>query len=234
MDKEPLKISEDIQAAPEGCDRCGQCCEKGGPALHQDDLAIVLEEKCLDLSDLCTIRQGEMVWDQPEGKFLSLAAEMVKIKPGPEGTACKFFDKTDKSCSIYRRRPLECRLLLCKDDSHLRNAYREERITRSDLLPKGHPVTELICEHEELCRAGKIAAIAEELAATGRSKDIGYLAKAYDFDKNIRAATTEKTGLDIEDMDFFFGRPVSRLLAQWGIDISTGKTGSIKIRMDKK
>ena len=41
------------------CNRCGSCCKQGGPALHMQDLDLVLSGK-LHFEDLITVRRGEL------------------------------------------------------------------------------------------------------------------------------------------------------------------------------
>ncbi len=44
------------------CIRCGTCCMKGGPVLHQQDKAILLEGYA-GHQHLITLRKGEMAYD---------------------------------------------------------------------------------------------------------------------------------------------------------------------------
>ena len=71
------------------CRRCGQCCDKGGPALHLEDLHLV-RSGTLDLDSLVTLRAGEPVLDQPKGRVASLERELVKVARRGNGLELSF------------------------------------------------------------------------------------------------------------------------------------------------
>lgn len=188
------------------CKRCGACCEGGGPALHAEDASLL--GTALAYSDLVTLRAGEPAFDQPSGMVLPLAAEIVKVA-GRDITrgewSCRFSSKAggEAECAIYANRPLECRLLDCEDTSALTAAYRNDRLTRLDLLPLDSVPAELVREHEAACPAGR----AVELARTPGREAAEALAEILAYDRAFRAALCER-GMGEAEMLFLLGRPL--------------------------
>ena len=58
------------------CQRCGTCCQKGGPALHQVDKELV-DEGHLPASCLYTLRCGELARDPISGDLVELPTELI-------------------------------------------------------------------------------------------------------------------------------------------------------------
>ncbi|WP_321404982.1 YkgJ family cysteine cluster protein [Maridesulfovibrio sp.] len=213
------------------CKQCGTCCRKGGPALHTQDLPLLKEANGIDLTDIVTIRKGELAYDQPAGAVVPLEEEILKIKGSGGEWTCKFLALSSQVCRIYKNRPLECQKLFCGDPEPLMEIYSKDRISRKDVLPGGHPVLELIVEHDKKCDPAKMAEIAaaavenwdksEELQADLREMLI--------FDAAVRELVTAKAGLPEESMDFFFGRPMTIILKGYGI-IATPSGKSFSLR----
>lgn len=213
------------------CKQCGICCRKGGPALHIQDLPLLKEENGIDLTDIVTLRKGELAFDQPQSAVAPLTEEILKIKGTGGEWTCKFLAPSSQVCRIYKNRPLECQLLFCEDPDPLLKIYDKDRLCRKDILPEGHPVLELIEEHDKKCSPAKMSALAadilndwddsEELKADLREMLI--------YDKSIRELVMEKAKLPEESMDFFFGRPLGRVLSGHGI-IATPNGKSFSLR----
>lgn len=207
-----MQISDDTKAQ---CRRCGNCCRNGGPALHSEDLPLI-QDGTISLSEIVTLRPGERAYDQLSEKVDPLCSEILKIK-GRDGTwTCTYFSPAGNSCGMYENRPLECEVLFCRDIEPLRAIYEKNRLTRADLLPDGHPLLDLIREHDEKCNPMQL----EELAKAARAGDAQAgekLKKMVIFDMEVRRLVPEKTGMDPEMNEFFFGRPLRVLLATMNI-----------------
>ncbi|WP_320170847.1 YkgJ family cysteine cluster protein [Maridesulfovibrio sp.] len=213
------------------CKQCGTCCRKGGPALHKQDLPLLEEAGGIDITDIVTIRKGELAYNQPEGEVGPLQEEILKIK-GAGGTwSCKFLSPSTQVCRIYKNRPLECRKLFCGDTEPLLEIYNKDRISRRDLLPEGHPVLELIAEHDSKCSPERMAELAAEaIEHWNKAENLkADLREILIYDKSIRDLVVEKTGLPAEAMDFFFGRSASIVLKGYGI-IATANGNSFSLR----
>lgn len=213
------------------CKRCGECCLKGGPALHVEDMPLI-REGIIDLRQIVTIRAGEHAWDQPAGKVLPLETEILKIK-GRDGTwACVFYSHEARACGIYNTRPVECEALNCSDPAPLLAIYDRNRLTRADLVPEGHPLRELIDEHDERCSAALLSELANR-AIEGDTKAGNELHAMAVYDAELRRLIPERSAFDKEGLDFLLGRPVKALLS--GLGIKTYETaGGIRLNIPSK
>lgn len=199
------------------CKRCGDCCRKGGPALHSEDIPLI-REGTVPLSAIVTLRKGERAFDQPSEDVVLLDAEILKIKGRDGSWACAFFSPAGNTCGIYTARPAECEVLFCRDTAPLAAMYDKNRLTRADLLPEGHPLLDLIAEHDAKCAPGRM----EELARAAREGDreAGQsLKEMVVFDMEIRRLVPERTGMSPDMNDFLFGRPLRVLLAAMNIKV---------------
>ncbi len=215
-----LQISNDTE---QRCKRCGACCRNGGPALHSQDLPLI-QDGTIPLSEIVTLRPGERAFDQPTQQVAQLSSEILKVK-GRDGTwTCTFFSPAGDSCGIYETRPAECEVLFCRDIEPLKAMYEKHRLTRADLLPEGHPLLELIAEHDAKCDPIRM----EDLAKAAREGDHAAgeaLKEMVVFDMEVRRLVPEKTGMNPEMNEFFFGRPLRTLLAAMNIKVyDTGAT----------
>lgn len=206
------------ETAKGGCIRCGTCCEKGGPALHRDDLDMVLEKK-ISPENLYTIRKGEMVYDNVKGGLVRTPQEIVKIKSAEGARACIYYEPDNKACSIYEIRPLECRVLDCSDSGPSEAVYTVDRLNRESVFGAVDWLMDLIRVHEEKCGYDRI----EELSEKRLKKQPGAaeeILEAVRYDNEMRQVVKEKTGMSAEMMDLIFGRPLENTIpAQFGVKI---------------
>ncbi|TIH19359.1 YkgJ family cysteine cluster protein [Marinifilum sp. JC120] len=213
------------------CKQCGTCCRKGGPALHTQDLPLLKEADGIDLTEIVTLRKGELAYDQPVGAVIPLGEEILKIKGTGGEWTCKFLALSSQVCRIYKNRPLECQKLFCEDPEPLMEIYSKDRISRKDVLPAGHPVLELIDEHDRKCDPIKMSEIAAKaIESWDESTELqAELREMLIFDASVRELVMEKAGLPEESLDFFFGRPMSILIKGYGV-IATPNGKSFSLR----
>lgn len=198
------------------CRRCGQCCAKGGPALHAQDKDCFGQDG-LSLEALVTLRAGELVHDQPTGKIIKLEEEMVKVRNAETGAACLFYAPSDKSCAIYPKRPAECRTLECADPEPLKAMYEKDRLTRRDLLPEGHPLLELLDAHDETCSPDRLAELAASVLGAQDQDAVAGIGEMLAFDLEMRNQVMERAGLAPASLHFLFGRPLDIVLNGFGL-----------------
>lgn len=201
-----------------GCLRCGTCCEKGGPALHESDLGL-LERGAIPLSSLVTFRKGETARDDIKGVLAPLEEEIVKIRSVADGTACVFYKGKRKGCGIYGERPLECRLLNCRDTSAIEAAYSKNRLTRADILAKNEKLLKLATAHEERCSMLKIARLAADLSGPGGAAAADELLDLLQYDHFMRPFLVQKANIPENLLEFLFGRPLSGAIAGLGLAV---------------
>lgn len=206
------------QEGQQECTRCGTCCEKGGPALHRDDLGKVLEKKIAP-ENLYTIRKGEMVYDNVRGGLVRTPQEIVKIKPAEGARACIYYDPDNRACSIYEIRPLECRIMACWDSGPSEAAYTVDRLNRESVFGTVDWLMDLIRSHEEKCRYDRIEELYEK-RLRNQAGAVEEILETVRYDNEARRVVEEKTGMSTEMMDLIFGRPLeSTIPAQFGIKI---------------
>lgn len=201
------------------CMRCGTCCKKGGPALHDDDKHTIDSGK-IPLTTLYTIRKGELASDNVNGGLIRLAEEIIKIKSRPDSTVCIYYNDAESSCSIYEHRPLECRVLECWNTEKIAAIYAELRLNRRSVLEKISWLTELVETHEDECSLEKLQALtdAREAGDAGAASELMHL---INYDRHLRQLVVEKGGILPEMIDFLFGRSLADIIpAQFGIKIS--------------
>lgn len=205
------------------CHRCGQCCRKGGPALHAQDLPLI-QDGTIPLADIVTLRAGEWVFDQPAQQVLPLTAEMLKIKGRDGAWTCLYLSPESNLCAVYANRPVECEVLFCADTAPLQAMYGNDRLTRADLLPEGHPLLELMAEHDRRCDPARMEALAK--AAREGDREAGEaLKEMVVYDMEMRRLVPQRSGMPAELNDFLFGRPLRVLLGAMNVKVyDTGDT----------
>jgi Fe-S-cluster containining protein len=200
------------------CIHCGTCCEKGGPGFHEGDRGLidsgVIPSRCL-----FTIRKGEFAHDNVQGSLGPLESDIIKIKGKEDTWTCIFFDEAGKQCSIYNNRPSECRALKCWDTRELERMYAKRRLSREDLLADVEGLWDLIKDHQERCDYQKIRDLIRKLEIGQDNAPRRELAEIIKFDIEIRKLVVEVGGLDGEMLDFLFGRPLTKTLPNYGINV---------------
>jgi Fe-S-cluster containining protein len=196
------------------CRRCGQCCVKGGPALHLQDLHL-LESGIIPRRRLVTLRQGETVYENISGGLCELQHEIVKVAGQGTGFTCGFYDYTRAECRIHASRPAECQALFCEDTSAIEQMYSRERLTRADIMDSGGALWELIIFHDQAFPATMAVSLARK-ASEGQRKARESLLELTETEENFRRAFLEKTGITPEELDFYFGRSLARICSPFG------------------
>ncbi|WP_045218177.1 hypothetical protein [Desulfonatronum thioautotrophicum] len=205
---------------PSHCRRCGTCCRKGGPALHQADLAL-LRDKSIHRADLITLRVGEPVHDQVKGQIILLDAECIKIRSQDE-TGCCFHQPAPARqdipngsttppqghCAIHENKPVECAALKCWDTTDLALAAGTPRLSRLEILGKDNAMAELIRDHETHCA---VADLLRHLQ-TPTQKSAEHLRHATTYDAALRDLLQEKAAVPADHLPFLLGRPLSEVI----------------------
>jgi len=198
------------------CTRCGTCCRKGGPTLHEEDRKILLEGH-IGRRHLITIRKGELAFSPLSGGIEPISKEIIKIAgKGREWTCC-LYDEKKSSCSIYAHRPLECRLLKCWDTSMLLSVIFKDTITRAGIIGRDEPVIKFIDTHEKECSVQIAEDLISELQnSNNASGTIEKLTALLHHDIVLRSRAVSEFGLSLEAELFIFGRPLFKILSARG------------------
>ena len=186
MNNNKIKNRTDI------CERCGTCCKKGGPALHTEDKKLIA---CgyIPLKNLLTIREGEPSYDNIKNKLFPAATDIIKIAAKPLSTECIFYNNNLKGCNIYKTRPLECRVLFCKNTKEIININDKNRLTRKDILENTTELWNLIDDHQKKCSYEKI----KKLSLIYKDKKSDEIKKRINeliaYDHHLREVLVEKS-----------------------------------------
>jgi Fe-S-cluster containining protein len=223
--KSPIPTEPNSAAPVKDCIRCGTCCEKGGPGLHQED-RMLIEKGRIPCKDLYTIRKGEFAYDNVKGCLMPVDSDIIKIKGKDDTWICIFFDEQNKECSIYNDRPLECRALKCWDTDELEKMYARYRLTRGDLISEVEGLWDLIKDHHGRCDYEKIKKLIGDLDGPHQDRARKKILEIIQYDAEIRKLVLEKGGLDPTMLEFLFGRPLTQTLPGYGIKVRQegGKT----------
>lgn len=168
---------------------------------------------------LFTIRRGERVRDNVKGDLVPLSEEIIKIKGCADGWRCLFYDQATRGCSIYDDRPLECRVLNCRDTRRIEAIYDTTRLTRQDLLSGVNGLWDLIEDHEQHCSYESLLALVDAGTDEGRLKQEKMILEILRFDAHVRQLAVEKGGLDSRMLDFIFGRPLCDTIKMFDIQL---------------
>ena len=198
------------------CDRCGQCCLGGGPALHGRDRKAI-EDGFISRGQMVAYLAGELLRDPATGGVLPLVEEVIKLRTAPGTTTCIFYAPEGGSCAIYDRRPAECHAQKCWDPDKLLAMYEQDRLSRSDLVQADSALGELMAEHESRCGRKRMQQLAQRVESDQEA--LGELLAMLRFDEAIRDLVAEKAGVSREHMEFYFGRPVALVLKTFGLKL---------------
>lgn len=212
------------------CVRCGTCCEKGGPGLHQED-RVLIDTGSIPSRCFFTIRQGELASDNVRGCLMPVNSDVIKIKGKADTWTCIFFDEAGKQCTIYEGRPLECRALKCWDTRELEKTYAGRRLTREDLVSEVEGLWDLIQDHHQRCSYEIIKKLIDDFNGSSRERARKKLLEIIQFDAEIRKLVVEQGGMDPEMLDFLFGRPLTKTLPNYGITVR--QDGTKKMNIDE-
>ncbi len=202
------------------CIRCGECCRTSSPTLHAKDLALV-SGGYLRIEHLCTIRQGELVRDNVHGGLVPADQEMIKVREKMGG--CAYYTGEKKACSIYENRPAQCATLKCWDTAEFMELYRSPKLRRQDVIDNGI-LLGLIEEQEKRCSYAVLHDHVHRISEDGE-KSVERILELLKFDFHLRPFLSQKLELRMEEMDFFFGRPLTETIVMFGLKVERQPDG---------
>lgn len=200
-----------MNALQNSCKCCGECCRRGGPVLHFQDLPLIREGQ-LQRRDIVLLRPGEPANDHITGQIKLLQREIFKIR-GQSNTdwACKFLDAKTNLCRIYKYRPLQCGLLRCWDTSELKAAYDKDLLSINDLVREDSGMRELMDFYGQKCPLGEILELIRNTPEYGWQNN-PEIRRKIEFDREFREKFLKKSGEHPDLPDFYFGRPLEDIL----------------------
>lgn len=205
------------------CNRCGECCRKGGPTLHISD-AKLLTLGHLSYSDLYTIRNGELVYNNIEDKLFTIDFELIKIKERTGEKTCKFFIEDGNVCSIYDNRPLQCEKFECWNSEKFMEAFTEEKLTRTHLLADNDALAIIVNNHEVKCSYETLKEMFEDIQ---EGKDITQeVFDVLQYDTDMRLMLVKKLSIDNDYLPLLLGRPLTSTLHMFGYKVEVDIDGN--------
>jgi Fe-S-cluster containining protein len=198
------------------CRRCGTCCKKGGPSFHHADKALI-EKGVIHSKYLYTIRKGEMAYDNVKQCLEPVSSDVIKLKGKGDSWTCILFDEKQNACTIYENRPIECRALKCWDTKALEDLYAKRHLKREDLIADIEGLWGIIKDHQARCNYETIQKLVNAINSDRGGEDRQKLAEIIQFDIEIRKLVVSWSGLDMEMLDFLFGRPLKQTLKNFGL-----------------
>ncbi|MBW2465818.1 MAG: YkgJ family cysteine cluster protein [Deltaproteobacteria bacterium] len=198
------------------CRRCGECCLKGGPALHKKDLKL-LQGNYISRESLITIRRGEPVFFLEKSRPEWTENEIIKLKGGQGEWSCIFYDRDRSSCSIYQHRPLECVLLKCWDTEDLEAVAGKSLLSRSDIIAVDEPVVRFINRHEEECGLEILKQLNFRQPGKINNSTLTELTELVNIDLALRSEAVMHLNLSLDLEIFYFGTPLFKILARFAL-----------------
>ncbi len=212
------------------CKRCGTCCNNGGPALHSQDLELIVSGR-LAINKLITIRKGELAHNPKLDRVVPTTKELVKINGVGKSWNCLFFDGQKKECSFYDNRPQSCRVLKCWETDTILELIEKDTLTRLDIIAERSPFHALVKEHEELCPNPDFARLLNGLDGVDDTfKQL--VEKCVNDDLLFRSKVLKNHKIPLIEELFYFGRPIFQLLQPLGVTITESRVG-VKLHWDK-
>jgi len=205
----------------DSCIRCGDCCRGSSPSLQAGDIPLITEG-FLEKKDLFTVRRGEIVRDNIYEELRPVAREIIKVRE--RDGACIFYDERGKGCRIYAHRPAQCAALECWDSKKFMEVYSGPKACREDIILDG-VLLGLIQEHERKCGYGRLEHLAGQIESMGERAVEGILS-LLKFDYHLRPFVVQKTGVDPDETDLIFGRPLVDTISQFGLQVIQQTDGS--------
>jgi Fe-S-cluster containining protein len=178
----------------------------------------------IKLKNLYTIRSGELVRDNIRGELIVTDKEIIKIKEKENGTGCIYYDEKAKACTIYESRPIQCKALTCWDESEFMRVYARPKMDRRDII-RDKIVLGLMNEHHKRCSHSELDKRVRRIEKEGEAA-VGKILEALRFDHHIRAFTSKKLGIDLNEMDLLFGRPLTETITMFGLKVIKKSDGS--------
>jgi Fe-S-cluster containining protein len=211
------------------CIRCGECCIKSSPTLHTRDLDLVAGGY-LQREVLYTVRKGELMRDNIHHRIIPVDQDMIKVREKKGG--CIFYAGEERACSIYETRPSQCASLKCWDTGEFMELYRSPKLQRQDVIEDG-VLLGLIEEQEKRCGYATLYDHVCRISKDGE-KAVQAILDLLRFDFHLRPFLSQKLGLRIEEMDFFFGRPLTETIVMFGLKVEHLPDGGFLLTQLKK
>ncbi|MCJ7775509.1 MAG: YkgJ family cysteine cluster protein [Desulfobulbaceae bacterium] len=216
-------MDQPVTSSRTHCIRCGECCLGSSPTLQIADVSL-LHDGFIERGNLYTIRLGELVRDNIRGELRETDKEIIKIREKEKNLGCIYYDEKAKACTIYEYRPIQCKALACWDESEFMRVYARPKADRRDFI-RDKIVLGLMNEHDKRCSYSELDKCVRQIKKEGE-KAVGKILEILKFDQHIRTFTSKKLGIDLSEMGFLFGRPLTQTITMFGLKVIKKSDGS--------
>jgi Fe-S-cluster containining protein len=212
------------QEALPACAQCGECCRKGSPTLHLEDLEI-LRQGSIPWSQLIALREGEPAYSPFDEKPFLVSSEYIKVREKPGSSACVFLDDHTSQCRIYRDRPVQCRAQTCWDEAPAKQLSSLPYLTRNDIFGQVELLSDIIAEHDLRCSFKKLSEAFSNLAE-GEGSTFDRVLEQLAYEDHYRRFFRERLSIPEDTLDLVFGRSFVDLTPLFGFRVVTEPDGS--------
>lgn len=213
------------------CVQCGECCRKGSPTLHVEDLEL-LSQGSLPWNQLVTLRQGEPVRSPAKEEIFYLLDERIKVREKPGTKECVFLDGSTDRCTIYVDRPLQCRAQACWDPAEAEQLAEQAYLTRRDIFAGAELLLDVINEHYQRCSFTKLQSAFKQLQEDGGST-IDKLLEVLAYEDHFRNFFSQQFNIPRDTLELVFGRSFSDLAQIFGFRVEEETDGTRRLVQDK-
>lgn len=217
-------ISREVLPA---CTQCGECCRKGSPTLHKEDLEILREGK-LPWNALFTLRPGEPVKSAIRNELLFLKEDRIKIREKSGSEECIFFNGEKDLCSIYADRPVQCRAQACWDPKEATQLANEPFLTRGEIFEGVDLVLDLIGEHEKRCSFEKLNEAFKRLEES-KGETVDQVLELLAYEDHFRHFFAGRLNIAADTLELVFGRGFADLVSLFGFEVRTEPDGTRRL-----
>lgn len=213
------------------CVQCGECCRKGSPTLHVEDLELLSQGK-LSWNQLVTLRQGEPVRSPAKEEIFFLLDERIKVREKPGTQECVFLDDSTDRCTIYVDRPLQCRAQACWDATEAEQLAKQAYLTRRDIFAGVELFFDIITEHHQRCSFAELQNAFKQLEENDGSTIDGLL-ELLAYEHHFRDFFSQQFNIPQDTLDLIFGRSFSDLAQIFGFRVEQEADGTRRLVPDK-
>jgi Fe-S-cluster containining protein len=212
------------QEALPACVQCGDCCRKGSPTLHLEDLEI-LRQGSIPWSQLIALRQDEAAYSPFDEKPFLVSSEYIKVREKPGSNTCAFLDDHTNQCTIYRDRPVQCRAQTCWDAAPAKQLSSLPYLTRNDIFGEVELLSDIIAEHDLRCSFKRLS---EAFSSLTESEDstVNRILEQLAYEDHYRHFFKERLSIPEDTLDLVFGRSFVELVPLFGFQVVTDPDGS--------
>lgn len=209
------------------CVRCGECCRKGSPVLHIEDIELLRQGK-IAWNAIYTLRLGEPVQAPMENRLLFLPDERIKVREKKGTRECIFFDGSKDRCTVYADRPVQCRAQSCWDAAPSVQLAQLPCLKRENIFEGVDLILDLMAEHNRRCSFDKLNDAFTRLR-TDNGETIQEALELLAYEDHFRHFFGERLNIPEDTLDLVFGRSFTDLAPIFGFEVTVEPDGTHRL-----